>query len=155
MTIARIPTTSPRRFETRVGGSVAPSRMAETGGIRVARMAGIRLEIIVTPMPSTSETITVRAANTRPVCGSERPSAVNTALRPTARPSPAKRPTTEASSPVKKLSMRTERSTCRREAPSDRSVANSRIRCATVIEMVLKVTKAPTMTAMPAKASRK
>ena len=52
-------------------------------------------------------------------------------------------------------STRTERSTCRREAPSERRVANSLIRWATVIEMVLKVTKAPTITAIPAKASRK
>jgi len=35
-----------------------------------------------------------------------------------------------------------------------RSVASSRVRCATVIEMVLKMTKAPTNRAMPANASR-
>ena len=55
---------------------------------------------------------------------------------------------------MQKPSINTERSTCLREAPSDRSVANSRILWATVIEMVLKVTKAPTRTAIPAKASR-
>ena len=49
----------------------------------------------------------------------------------------------------------TEPSTWRREAPTVRSVANSRVRCATVIESVLKMTKAPTKRAMPAKASRK
>ena len=36
-----------------------------------------------------------------------------------------------------------------------RSVANSRVRCATVIERVLKMTKAPTKRATPPNASRK
>ena len=49
----------------------------------------------------------------------------------------------------------TEPSTCRREAPSVRSVANSRIRCATVIASVLAITKLPTNSAMPPKPSRK
>lgn len=56
---------------------------------------------------------------------------------------------------MQKPSIRTERRTCRRDAPSERRVANSLIRWATVIEIVLKVTKAPTTTAIPAKASRK
>ena len=48
----------------------------------------------------------------------------------------------------------TERITCRRLAPSVRSIANSRIRWATVIEYVLKMMKRPTNTAAPANASR-
>ena len=48
----------------------------------------------------------------------------------------------------------TERLTCLREAPSVRSVANSRVRCATVIDSVLKMTNAPTSSAMPPKPSR-
>ena len=40
-----------------------------------------------------------------------------------------------------------------REAPSVRSVANSRVRWATVIDSVLKITNAPTSSAMPAKPS--
>ena len=36
---------------------------------------------------------------------------------------------------------------CRREAPSVRSSPNSRVRCATVIEKVLKMMKAPTTSA--------
>ena len=43
----------------------------------------------------------------------------------------------------------------RREAPIVRSVANSRVRCATVIENVLKMTNAPTKSAIAANASRK
>ena len=45
--------------------------------------------------------------------------------------------------------------TWRREAPSVRSVANSRERWATVIESVLRITNAPTNSAMPPKPSRK
>ena len=43
--------------------------------------------------------------------------------------------------------------TCLREAPSVRSVANSRVRWATVIDSVLKITNAPTSSAMPPKPS--
>ena len=79
----------------------------------------------------------------------------NSASSPFASPSPRNRPTTDARKPITKASRSTERSTCRREAPSVRSVANSRVRCATVIERVLKITKEPTNSAIPAKASRK
>ncbi len=47
----------------------------------------------------------------------------------------------------------TERSTWRREAPSVRSVANSRVRCAIVIDSELAITNAPTNSAIPANAS--
>ena len=43
---------------------------------------------------------------------------------------------------------------CRREAPIVRSVANSRVRWAIVIDSELAITKAPTNSAMPPKASR-
>ena len=46
--------------------------------------------------------------------------------------------------------MMTEARTWRRDAPMVRSVANSRVRCATVIESVLKMTKPPTKMAIPA-----
>ena len=49
----------------------------------------------------------------------------------------------------------TERMTCLREAPSVRSVANSRVRWATVIDSVLKITNAPTSSAIAPKPSRK
>ena len=60
----------------------------------------------------------------------------------------------EPSRPTTTDSRTTEPSTWRREAPSVRSVANSRIRCATVIASVLAMTKLPTKSAMPAKPSR-
>ena len=48
-----------------------------------------------------------------------------------------------------------DQSTCRREAPSVRSVANSRVRWAIVIESEFAITNAPTKSAMPPNASRK
>ena len=48
-----------------------------------------------------------------------------------------------------------EPSTWRRDAPSVRSVANSRVRCAIVIESEFAITKQPTKSAMPPNASRK
>ena len=67
---------------------------------------------------------------------------------------PATSPSSEASRPMTRPSSTTERLTCLREAPSVRSVANSRVRCATVIDSVLKITNAPTSSAMPPKPSR-
>ena len=106
------------------------------------------LAIIVTPMPSTSETMTVRRFEDEAGRRQSRSEASKTAFRPLASPSPANRPTTEASTPMHEPSISTERRTCRRDAPSERRVANSRTRWATVIEMVLKMTKEPTKTAI-------
>ena len=57
--------------------------------------------------------------------------------------------------PISGASISTERSTWRREAPSVRSIPNSRTRWATVIEKVLKMMNAPTKTATQAKTSRR
>ena len=63
-------------------------------------------------------------------------------------------PSTEPITPIVSASSSTELSTWRRVAPSVRSSASSRERCATVIENVLKIRNAPTSTAMNANASR-
>ncbi len=62
-------------------------------------------------------------------------------------------PRPEAISPSSSASSRTVASTWREEAPSVRSIPNSRVRWATVIENVLKIKKAPTKTEIPAKTS--
>jgi hypothetical protein len=67
---------------------------------------------------------------------------------------PRKSPIRAAVRPIANASTSTERNTWRRDAPSVRSVANSRARCATVIAIVLKMTKEPTKSAIAAKASR-
>ncbi len=82
-------------------------------------------------------------------------SATKSSFSPTASPSPANSPMIDASRPITSASRITEPSTCRRDAPTVRSVANSRVRCTTVIESVLKITKAPTNRAIPANDSRK
>ena len=73
---------------------------------------------------------------------------------PLERPRPSTSPITEASRPITRPSSTTERMTCLREAPSVRSVANSRVRWATVIDRVLKITNAPTSSAMPREAEQ-
>ena len=108
----------------------------------------------VTPVPTTTATITVRSANTVPPSGRSAPSALNSAIMPLAIPNPRTSPISDATSPIVRPSMRTERRTCSREAPSVRSVANSRVRWATVIDSVLKITNAPTNSAMAPKPRR-
>ena len=125
---------------SREGGSVAPSRTAAIGGTRVARRAGEIVASTVMPTPSSSETITVLRLNTVPVLGRSTPRALNSAFRPLAISKPSSRPTIAATSPVTKPSSSTERNTCLRDAPSVRSVASSRTRCATVMDSVLKMT---------------
>ena len=132
-----------------------PSRTAEIGGTRVARRAGTMLATSVTSVPVSIATITVREATTVPVFGSSTPMAANSAVMPWAMPRPSTSPRTEATMPTTRPSTTTERMTWRREAPSVRRVANSRERWATVIESVLRITNAPTNSAMPPKPSRK
>ena len=96
----------------------------------------------------------VRLSSTRLVVGRSMPSALKSALIAFAKPSPARMPTTEPIRPIVSASSSTELSTWRRVAPSVRSSASSRERCATVIENVLKIRNAPTRTAMNANASR-
>ena len=146
---------SVRKRAKRDSGSVAPSRTAAIGGTRVARSAGRRLASSVTRMPTSIATITVRVAKTSPLFGSVKPTASKSLNSPFASPSPRNSPTIEASMPTTSASTTIELSTWRRVAPSVRSVANSRVRCAIVIESEFAITKLPTKSAMPPNASRK
>ncbi len=105
-------------------------------------------------MPASSDTTTVRVANTVSPCGMVSPKLPNSAVRPFARATPSASPTSDAARPIAPASTITDRSTWRREAPRVRRVASSRERWATVIDSVLKMTKAPTNSATPPKASR-
>ena len=87
--------------------------------------------------------------------GRSRSSAPNSASSPYASPTPRKKPTIDAIRPMTSASRSTARRICLREAPIVRSVASSRVRCATVIDIVLKMTKAPTKRATAPKASKK
>ena len=106
-------------------------------------------------MPTSIATITVRVANTSPLFGRVNPTASKSLNSPLASPSPTNSPTSEAIVPTTSASTMIERSTCRRLAPSVRSVASSRVRCAIVIESEFAITKLPTKSAMPPNASRK
>ena len=139
----------------RDGGSVAPSRTAAIGGTRVARSAGRRLAITVTPIPATSAITTVDVWKMMPLFGSVNPTASKSLKSPVPSASPTRIPTIDESTPITSDSRMIERSTCRREAPSVRSVASSRVRWAIVIDSEFAITKLPTNSAMPPNASRK
>jgi hypothetical protein len=134
---------------SRVVGTVAPSRTAAIGGTRVARRAGRTLASSVMPVPSSSDTVIVCVATTVGESGRPTPSAAISAIMPLAIPRPTAIPIAEATRPMTRPSSFTARLTCLREAPSVRSVANSRVRWATVIDSVLKITNAPTSRAIP------
>ena len=90
---------------------------------------------------------------TVPLDGTSKPIALNSALSPAASAIPRPSPISEPKKPRNRPSPSTERSTCARDAPRVRSRPNSRARCATVIENVLKMMNAPTNREMPANAS--
>ena len=134
--------------------STAPSRRPVTGGTRVTRSAGMRDASTVSSVPSTSERMIVRAAITVPSLGRSISSAWNSALMAGAKAMPRSSPITDANSPRTNASRTTEVTSWRRLAPSVRSIANSRVRWATVIEKVLKIRKEATNSDTPAKMSR-
>ena len=132
---------------------VTASRMAVTGSTRVARSAGTKPETIVATSPMARPMITVIGETTMPVVPRSIPAARIRAASAGATTSPASTPRIEASRPIANVSISTEFRTCRREAPSTRSSANSLVRWATVTVNVLKIKKPPTSNATPAKIS--
>ena len=96
---------------------------------------------------------TVRVAITVPVLGRSIPTASNRAPIAGAKPIPASTPSTDATRPITNASVTTVARIWRRLAPRVRSIANSRVRCATVIEKVLKIRNAATNSETPAKIS--
>ncbi len=147
------PATTAEMRRARMLGRPGVPDMATMGEMRVARTAGTSEAIMVTPMPTISAIAIVRGANTKPVRGMPKPTASKSELRSLENPIPARIPRPEAITPIASASVTTIPSTWRRVAPSARTIANSRIRWATVIEKVLKMMKAPTSTAAPARAS--
>ena len=144
---------TPRANRRTLTGLLA-SRSAATGAIFVARRAGSAAARTVASVPTSSETTIVRVASVRPSAGRSMPIAVKIACRPAASPTPTPIPAADASRPISSASSSTLARTWRRVAPTIRSRPNSFVRCATVIDSELKIVKAPTSTATPAKASR-
>ncbi len=150
------PRTAPaavRRRRSPVVGGTTPSRSPVTGDTRVARSAGARAETTAITTPRTRPMMIVRGSITVPVEGRSMPSAANRLLITFAKPIPSATPTAAAPRPIAAASRMTLARIWRREAPRVRSIANSRVRWATVIENVLKIRKAPTNSATPAKIS--
>ena len=104
-------------------------------------------------IPTARLTTIVRVASTVPVCGRSIPTAVSSAFSSFAIPRPTKSPVTAPIAPMISASSTTAQRICRRAAPSVRSVANSRVRWVIVIDSVLAMTKLPTKSAIPPKAS--
>ena len=136
-----------------LSGSSASSSAA-IGDTRVARRAGVSAAASVTSMPTTRARITVRGSITVPVLGRSAPMLLKSALSAPATPIPATTPATEPTSPMIAASSTIPRRICPRVAPSVRSIPSSRMRCATVIENVLKMRKLPTSSATPPKTRR-
>ena len=148
--------TPPRMNRRRSGisSSVCWSLTAATGAMRTARRAGLMADRRVTPTPTTMQTTTVRASNTREPVGNVTPNPASSFSRPIAASTPSPIPITDDTSPTRAASPRTERKTCRRLAPTMRSRASSRVRWPTVIENVFRMVNPPTKRAMKANTNR-
>ena len=142
-----------RLFEAEVE-STADSRSAASGAMREARRAGRKLASSVEPTPTTMAMTTVLVAITTPSKPRSKPALSMIALSPTASPYPTARPASDAMVPITIASPTTEVSTWRREAPSARSSADSRLRWAMRIENVLWMLNEATTRAITANASR-
>ena len=150
------PRTTPatNRRCTEVSFIATSSRIACTGAIRAVRRAGSQAAAMVTATPTTYAATTVRGARIRDCPDRSRPKLANNARIPIARSTPRPSPMVEPSTPSTKASISTDRVTWRLVAPSARSSASSRLRCATRIENVLTIRNAPTTSEMPAKINK-
>ena len=105
-------------------------------------------------IPEASASTTALVVRIKPLFGSVKPTASNSQKRALASPTPTASPTSDASTPTTSASIRTDVRIWRRDAPTVRIVANSRVRWAIVIESELAITKLPTKRAIPPKARR-
>ena len=127
--------------------------MASTGAVRAARRAGTSAATRLTSVPVTIETTTVNASSGMSPDISM-PMPANTCLRIVTSPRPAPTPRTDPMTPTAAAWPSTEANTWVGEAPTARSIANSRCRCRTTIWNVLLMMNVPTNRAIAAKISR-
>ncbi len=94
--------TPPRMKRRRKGmsSSACCSETAATGAMRTARRAGPMAETSVTPTPTTTHTMTVRASKTSGPDGSVTPNPLNSFSSPMAASTPSPRPTIDDSRPT-------------------------------------------------------
>ena len=117
--------------------STDASRIAATGRTRDARRAGSIADSTVIETPRPNATASDPPSMTTPPSGSSIPNATNSARSPLDTPTPPTSPSADASPPITADSTSTDPKTWPRPAPMARSIANSRVRCVTVIENVL------------------
>jgi len=143
-----------RARPTPVRGPAATSgRSAASGLTRSTRRVGDQAAATVTTRPTATPPSSHDgggAAATTGVSGATRSIA---AISPYPRAAPATAPARDANVPTAAASRRTERATCRRVAPTQRSSAKSRRRCANRMANVFVTTTAATKTATPANSS--
>ena len=125
------------RFSEAWVSSIAVSRSAAIGLMRLALRAGPTDASSVTETPTTKAVVTVPEVMTTSPLGMSRPTAPSSPRRPNDIATPAARPTADATVPTITDSSSTALSTCRRLAPTARSIAISRMRWAMMIEKVL------------------
>ena len=75
-------------------------RIAATGGIRLARIAGTMAAVTVTPIPINTETKIVRSESVKAAVGKAAPAALKSAVMPWATPSPPRIPSPVAMMPM-------------------------------------------------------
>ncbi len=151
---ARTPAPTARRRLEKGDGVAAASRSAASEATRVALRAGATAAATVTATPSPTAIAAALARNWRSLVGRSMPAPPSRAPSPLAARTPSARPVSEATVPTASASTSTERSTWPRLAPSARSRASSRVRCATRIEKVFQMMKEATNSETSAKASR-
>ncbi len=142
-----------KRRRRGISYSTCCSETASTGAIRTARRAGPMAETIVTPTPTTRQTITVRASKAIGPDGNVTPNPLKSASRPSAARTPSPKPISDDTRPTIAASSNTDRKICRRLAPTMRSSASSLVRWPTMIEKVFRMVKPPTNSAMKANTS--
>ena len=124
------------------------------GATRVAAHAGSAAATVVTTSPTTNPTTTVRGSIAADVLGTSIPTRPRRERMATASPTPTTMPAAPDTSPMHAASARTPPRICRRVAPTARSNATSRRRCATSTLNVFQMTNEPTKSATPANTSR-
>ena len=150
-----IETIGPKRAR-REGGRTDPSRTAAIGGTRVARKAGRSAASRVTTVPSDDRDDHGTRGEDEPGLRQVEPERLEELVEALREAEADEQPDDRREDPRHEaLEDRRSRAPAARVAPTVRSVANSRVRWAMVIESVLAITNAPTKSAIPPNASRK
>ena len=131
------------------------ARMASTGAVRAASLAGSRAPATVTSTPVMSETVMIRVVIGIPPPGRGMPPASSITMSRRVRPVPARTPSADPMMPMTTAWKITTAKTDETEAPIARSRANSLTRWRTLIAKVFMMMKEPTNMARTTKTSRK